>query len=442
MKVLTAVLENVQRRDAGELTRSLLDALVGQHPLKRVRVQLWDGCCWPSPEPRPATLRLNHPGALRAMLSPGTEVGLAEAYLRNDFDVEGDLEAAFELADAISAATAGWTRKLKIAAGLRQLPEPPRKPDAASPHRAMLNGRRHTLSRDREAIHFHYDLSNAFYALWLDTRRVYSCACFKNRCEELESAQLRKLEMICRKLDLRPGQRLLDIGCGWGGLVLHAALHHGVSATGITLSRRQADHARQQVRELGLEKRVEIRLEDYREHAPPTPYDAIASVGMVEHVGHRHLPLYFQHAFALLHPGGLFLNHGIGTGIAPYANQGSRSFINEYVFPDGELVSIAEMLRPAETAGFSVRDVENLREHYALTLRHWVRRLEARHEEALHWVEEPVYRIWRLYMAGCAHSFATHRLALYQSLLEKPVASGQSPHPLTRDGWYGQVHAP
>ncbi|HWL54519.1 MAG TPA: cyclopropane-fatty-acyl-phospholipid synthase family protein [Chthoniobacteraceae bacterium] len=439
MKVLTAVLENVKRRDAGELTRSVLDALVGERPLKQVRVKLWDGSCWPDAEPRRATLRLNHPGALRAMLSAGTEVALAEAYLRDDFDVEGDLEAAFELADVISAQTGGWTRKLKVSAWLRQLPEPPGDsgdPDAATPHRAALNGRRHTPSRDREAIHFHYDLSNAFYALWLDSRRVYSCACFKNRCDDLESAQRRKLEMICRKLDLRPGQRLLDVGCGWGGLVIHAARDYGVTATGITLSARQADHARQQVRELGLEDRVEIRLEDYREHSPPQPYDAIASVGMVEHVGRRNLPLYFQQAFALLQPGGLFLNHGIGTGIAAFANRGTRSFINEYVFPDGELVSIAEMLHPAETSGFSVRDVENLREHYALTLRHWVRRLEQHHDEALHWVEEPVYRIWRLYMAGCAHSFACHQLAIYQSLLEKPTASGRSPHPLTRDGWY------
>ncbi len=436
MKTLTAVIGSVKSRDAAEeLTRRILEAAVGVHPLDKVRVRLWDGTYWPSREPRAATLRLNHPGALRAMLAAGTEVALAEAYLRNDFDVEGDIEAAFELADAICAETEGWSKKLKLSHWLRGLPQRSSGNGAPPPHRATLHGRQHSLSRDRDAIRFHYDLSNEFYGLWLDSRRVYSCAYFENRDDDLESAQLAKLELICRKLDLQPGQRLLDIGCGWGGLVIHAASYYGVTATGITLSERQADYARQRLKELRLEDRVEIRLEDYRELDPAQPFDAIASVGMVEHVGRKNLARYFSLASRLLKTGGLFLNHGIGTGAFAFANRGS-SFIGEYVFPDGELVSIAEMLHPAQAAGLALRDVENLREHYALTLRHWVQRLEERHDDALGFIDEPVYRIWRLYMAGCAHNFERNRLAIYQTLLEKPEPSGESPHPLTREGWY------
>jgi len=422
------------------LTLRILEELIGSAPLQRVRVRLWDGSYWPDNAPASfvATWVLNHPGALREMLLPNSQSALGEAYLQNDFDVEGDMEAAFELADIIRAQTEGWSKKLKMAHLLRQLPPRPAAGEQPSLRRAAFADAQHSPSRDQSAIQFHYDLSNDFYALWLDSRKIYSCAYFQNATDDLESAQLHKLDTICRKLDLRPGQRLLDIGCGWGGLILHAASRYGVRATGITLSERQAEYAWEQVCKAGLQDRVEVLLQDYRALEGCEAYDAVVSVGMVEHVGRKNLPLYFGTVNRLLKPGGVFLNHGIGTGPVPNPQQGT-SFIDEYVFPDADLFPLSEMLGPAEAAGFEIRDVENLREHYALTLRHWVRQLEARHGEALNFISEPVYRTWRVYMAGSAHQFNLGLLAVYQTLLAKLSPGGAANVPLTRAAWYQPV---
>jgi cyclopropane-fatty-acyl-phospholipid synthase len=403
-----------------ELHRRILRKLTDPRLLRQVRFRLWDGSCWPDMEPRPATIVLNHPGSLRQMLSGVTELTLGEAYLRGDFDVEGDLEAAFELADILREQTLGWSKALMISHLLHQLPEVAPAPSPLR-HRVAPSGRRHSVSRDREAIRFHYDLSDEFYSLWLDSRMVYSCACFQEKGDDLEHAKLSKLDSICRKLHLRPGQQLLDIGCGWGGLILHAAANFGVMATGITLSKNQEAHVKQEIERLDLGDRVQVRLQDYRRVTEVDHYDAIVSVGMVEHVGRPGLSDYFKIAHRALKPGGAFLNRGIGTGAVPLLNS---SFINEYVFPDGEILSIGDMLGLAEAPGFEIQDVENLREHYALTLRHWVRRLEARHDEACQAVGESVYRIWRLYLAGCAHSFKSGFLALYQTLLTKLPSEG------------------
>ncbi len=416
-----------------ETTRQILMVMVGDRPLRNVSFRLWDGSTWPDDQPRPAKVVLNRPSALREMLLPGTETAVGEAYLNNAFDVEGSMEAAFELADHLMDVSHGWTRTLGLGFLLHRLPTETAAAQAA--RRARLRGQRHSLDRDQEAIHFHYNVSNDFYALWLGRQMAYSCAYFHAPTDDLETAQDNKLDLICRKLGLHAGQRFLDIGCGWGGLVLHAAQHYGVLAEGITLSEEQLKLARERIAQAGLEDRVSVRLQDYRKMPEEACFDAVASVGMVEHVGREQLGGYFRKVHALLKPGGLFLNHGIDLGPVIFPGT-SGSFIQDYVFPDSDLVPIGDMLRSAEAQGWEIRDVDGLREHYALTLRAWLARLEAHHEEALRFVDEPTYRIWRLYMAGCAHNFQTGRLTIYQTLLAKLNAGGVSRAPAVRSVWY------
>jgi len=413
-----------------------LDASLGERFPETVGIRLWDGQVWPDRGPHRVELVLNHPGALRQMLLSGTETGLAEAYLRDDFDVAGDMESVFALAETLNsllADKAGW---LELAGRLRRLPATPRA-QRADLRPAKLRGRLHSAGRDAEAVRYHYDVSGDFYRLWLDSRMVYSCAYFRSPSDSLDTAQERKLEYICHKLQLRPGQRLLDIGCGWGGLVIHAAASHGADATGITLSRPQADLANERIRAAGLSGRARVLVQDYREADDREGYDAIVSVGMFEHVGVAKLPEYFGRAYRLLKPTGAFLNHGIAKGyrrIPRFAR--GPSFSQRYVFPDGELVPIAETLAAAEGTGFEVRDVECLREHYQMTLRHWVSRLEQRHDAALELVDERTYRVWRLFMSGSAYGFGAGLLSVYQALLAKPDATGRAGMPLTREGWY------
>jgi cyclopropane-fatty-acyl-phospholipid synthase len=418
---------------AREISLRILDGLTEGCTLHRLNVRLWDGSYWPNADPKPATLVLSRPSALKEMLLSGTEAALGAAFLYQAFDIEGETEAAFELGDLILRQTEGWTKKLKLGFLLNRLPN--REPKSEDLRVARLNGKEHSLERDREAIRFHYDLSNDFYALWLDRLMVYSCGYFKQETDDLDTAQANKLDHICRKLELKPGHRFLDIGCGWGGLAIHAAKHYGVRAQGITLSENQLQFARHRIADEGLQDRVTVELRDYRELNEPGTYDAIASVGMVEHVGRKKLPDYFQKAADLLKEGGLFLNHGIGLGPVPMA-AGAGSFIYEFVFPDTDLLPIGRMLDSADKARLEVRDVESLREHYATTLRHWVKRLEARREESLQHVNEMAYRIWRLYMAGCAHGFSSGHLSIYQTLLAKLTSGGESRAPSTRAGWY------
>lgn len=406
-----------------------LGELFGENPPRSVGVRMWDGAPWPDDKPRAATLVLKHPGALHAMFRHGTEIGIAESYLNDDFDVEGEMESAFEIADLL-AEGAGWGRSIVLALRLRGLPT------SKGRHRLFeAHGRKHSGQRDRNAIAFHYDVSNDFYRLWLDQRMVYSCAYFAGERDDLDAAQLAKLDHLCRKLRLKPGQRLLDIGCGWGGLAIHAARHYGVSVLGVTLSANQAAYGQARAAEERLSDRVTIKLQDYREIAAAAHFDAVVSVGMSEHVGTEKLPDYFRTVHGLLKAGGVFLNHAIGGGCRFRPAKGP-SFIDEYVFPDSDIPPIQTVLNSAAGVGFEVRDVENLREHYALTLRHWVHRLESSHEAALGFVGEPTYRIWRLYMAGSAAGFARARLAVYQALLSKPDPAGGSRLPLTRNDWY------
>lgn len=417
-----------------EQTVRLLGNLFAHATLGRVAFKLWDGTMWPDREPRAATIVLEHPGAVREMFASGTEKGLAEAFIEGHFEVEGDLEAACELADVLGEnATGGWLTAATHVFHLRHRA-------AAIPlsrawtGEGVFGARKHSKARDRRAISHHYDLSNDFYRLWLDSRMLYSCAYFEQSGDDLETAQSAKLRHIVRKLRLRPGMRLLDLGCGWGGLAIHAAQHCGVRVTGVTLSQQQASLASAWVENARLAD-VAIELKDYRDLAEPAAFDAIVSVGMAEHVGAANLGGYFKKAFDLLKPGGVFLNHAIGDGVRARATRGG-SFIQEYVFPDSELPRIPAVAAAAETAGFEVRDVENLREHYTLTLRHWVRRLEGAREAAVRIVEEPTYRLWRLYLAASAHGFTSGRLAVYQTLLSKPDKQGRSHLPLTRRDWY------
>jgi cyclopropane-fatty-acyl-phospholipid synthase len=399
--------------------------------------RLWTGEQWPANGTPEALLVLNRPESLRNMFGAGTEKALAEAYLRGDFDIEGDLEAAFEIADLLR--TGPRSRRIGLLWALLRLPKAP--PAASARHALHSRSAQHSLERDRGAIAFHYDISNDFYRLWLDRNLVYSCGYFESRSGSLEGAQVGKFDHICRKLRLQPGQALLDIGCGWGGLAIHAARNYGARVVGVTLSKNQAALARERAAAEGLGRQVEIRCSDYRELADPERFDAVVSVGMAEHVGSQRLGEYFGRVYRLLKPGGAFLNHAIGEGCRYDPTRGP-SFIDQYVFPDSDIPPVQTVLARAAESGFEVRDVENLREHYAITLRHWVRRLEAGHDAALKFVAESTYRIWRLYMAGSAYGFKQGRLAIYQTLLVKLDDGGAAHVPLTRADWYRQAGYP
>ena len=382
-------------------------------------MRAWDGSRW-GPESAAATLVLQHPGALRSMLLPPNDRSAGEAYVFDDIDIEGDIFSMLEFAAGLDAVRSR-PRALNILRLARSLPNDPAHADERPRRRAGLSGRRlHSIGRDRDAVTYHYDTGNEFFRLFLGETMVYSCAHFLSPDESLETAQRRKLDLICRKLNLVPGQRLLDVGCGWGSLVVHAAEHYWVRAVGITVSGEQAEAARQLAKEAEVDDRVEILQRDYREIGGE--YDAIASVGMFEHVGRNKLLQYFEQLRGLLAPGGQVLNHGIVTRSRGRAGR-RPTFIRTYVFPDGELRPIDEAIAAAEDAGFELRDAEALRMSYAVTLRRWVANLEANRDEAIRLVGDRVYRIWRVYMAGSAVSFERSDIGVYQLLLSDPARS-------------------
>jgi len=405
----------------------------GYHP-RDFAFRFWDGTVW---EPDPGhvahfTFVLRHPGALRKMFLRADELSLGEAYIYDDFDLEGDINAAFVMAERLFATRMSLAEKARVAGLLMRLP-----PDGGGhPGRqaVRLHGALHSKERDRQAVTYHYNVSNDFFALWLDKRMIYSSAYFSSPGESLDDAQERKLEYMCRKLRLLPGEKLLDIGCGWGGLIIYAAKRYRVDATGITLSEPQAQLANERIQRSGLSRHCRAQVRDYRDLGEPESFDRIVSVGMVEHVGESLLPEYFSRAWRLLRPGGVFLNHGIGTGPEDVEKKGP-TFSEKYIFPDTEPVPISTTLRIAEASGFEVRDVESLREHYVLTLQAWRERLEKHHARALNYVDEATYRTWRLCHAGAELNFLRGRASLYQTLLVKP-AKGRSGLPLTREDWY------
>jgi len=406
--------------------------LLRAYPARDFAIELWDGRRF---DPAAGnfcrfTWHIKKPGAIQALLRSDRQVGLGQAYVCSEFDIRGDLLAVFPVADYLLGKHFSAAQKLRMIASSAGLGL------TAQDHvqRARLRGSLHSKPRDRQAVSFHYDVSNDFYQLFPDQGMVYSCAYFESENDSIDQAQEQKLDYICRKLRLKSGERLLDIGCGWGGLVLHAARNYGVQAIGITLSQQQLAFARDRIAQAKLASRCEVRLVDYREAEQFGTFDKIVSVGMVEHVGENRLPEYFRAAFRLLKAGGIFLNHGIGRA-------GNRdrptepTFTDVYVFPDADLVPIASTLNAAEQCGFEIRDLENLREHYFLTLVQWLRRLEMNERRAKELVGEIKYRTWRLYLAGSAHYFRTGKLDLYQTLLLKPAGS-TSGLPLTRSDWY------
>jgi cyclopropane-fatty-acyl-phospholipid synthase len=437
--------------DAGDphlrIARRVAAETFGPPQERRFSIRYWDGSSERAASEAASTFTLviRRPGALRGMLFPPSQLALGEAFLHGDIDLEGDLEAAAPIARVVADRLSSPRRLARLVRLLLRLPPSGRIGAAAPPHnRPRLWQRRHSQRRDAAAIHHHYDVGNEFYQLWLDPQTVYSCGYFPPGVADLDAAQVAKLDYICRKLRLRPGERLLDIGCGWGALIRHAVRRYGVEAVGITLSPAQAEVASRRIAKAGLGDRCRVEVRDYRELANRPAFDKVASVGMFEHVGRARLPGYFATAFRVLRPGGLFLNHGIiDLEAAQHHSLGTRlrrwfwregRFLQHYVFPDGELVPLAEVVRAAEHVGFESRDVESLREHYVLTLRHWVRRLEAREREAVALVGEATFRIWRLYLAASAHAFAAGRIGVVQLLLSKPRVGPAVP--LTRHDLY------
>jgi len=421
-----------------ERALALLSAVFADYPSSDFAIRLWDGTVWEPPgcqQPR-FTIVLKGASSLRRMFLSPTERKLGEAYMFGDFEIEGELYAALDLARYLWE---GWSLRdsLRYAPLLLRLP---RQDSRAKSEIAQLSGDRHSIDRDRQAIQYHYDVSNDFYQLWLDEKMVYSCAYFHKPEESIDSAQERKLDYICRKLRLQPGERLLDIGCGWGALIMHAAQHYGVQAFGITLAEKQLSLARERIEAAGLTQQCRVELLDYRNVDESQPFDKIVSIGMVEHVGRENLAVYFEKAFRLLQPGGVFLNHGITLFLAPRTPryQAKDSFLQQYIFPDGDSQHIAYVLDVAAKAGFEVRDVESLREHYALTLKHWLRRYEAQEAQIQYMLGAVGYRRWRIYLAGARWAFESGYNSIHQALLYKAIdGQGAGAHlPLNRDDWY------
>jgi cyclopropane-fatty-acyl-phospholipid synthase len=397
-------------------------------------VRFWNGWVWEPEEGQPArcTIVLKHPGAVRQMFWVVNKASFGEAYIYDDFDIEGDILTLFP-----------WIRYLQLhrpqgfdlARKALQILRMPRqhtpRPERA---RATVAGALHSEARDKQAVRYHYDRPPEFYALFLDQQMQYSCGYFASEEDDIDTAQRQKLDYLCRKLRLQPGERLIDFGCGWGGLITHAAKHYGVRATGVTISQEQFARAQRRIREEGVEDRCRVELCDYRNVSEDNAYDKAVSVGFIEHLGERMMPTFFGKVHRLLRPGGLYLHHGITLKpFAPYPEW--RAFTVKYVFPDGELVPIDRTISQLAQVGFEVRDVESLREHYRLTLLRWLRRLEQAHDQAQALTDETTYRIFRIYLAGALHGFQWGMYNLYQSLV---VKSGEavSGLPLTRADWY------
>jgi cyclopropane-fatty-acyl-phospholipid synthase len=429
--------------------RRAMEIAFGPAETRAFAVRYWDGREDRPREAVPFTMIVRRAGALRRALLPPSELSLVEAYLRDDLDVDGDVEEAGLLGDLLARRLRSPGTAARLARALLALPTDDA-PDVngASVRRWRLRSplRRHSRARDRAAVRLHYDVGNEFYALWLDEAMMYSCAYFPRGDESLDEAQRAKLEHICRKLRLGPGERLLDVGCGWGGMLAYAATHYGVHGLGITLSEPQAELARARLAAAGVADRVRIEVRDYRDLGEPGAFDKAVSIGMREHVGAARLSGYYAAVHRALAPGGLFLDHGIVRG-GTAEQHGMRerlggwlwrrdAFIQRYVFPDGELVPLGPLLDMAERTGLEARDVENLREHYARTLRWWVRRLEGAHDRAAALVGERTYRVWRLYMAATTHGFLNGRLTLIQTLFAKPRDDGSVAVPLSRDDLY------
>jgi cyclopropane-fatty-acyl-phospholipid synthase len=400
------------------LRRRLLDYLRSRLGGLPLRLIFWDGEAFDfAPEPR-ITLTMRSRRLARWFLT-GNMAALGGAYVSGELEVHGRVEDVLMLG-------IGLAERIGQAPLVRRLGP------------LLARRRRHSKATDAADIRYHYDVSNDFYRLWLDRHMVYSCAYFITGTEGIDTAQEQKLDHLCRKLRLGPGERLLDIGCGWGGLACWAAERYGVSAVGVTLSERQVEYAEERIRRLGLSDRVEVRLQDYRDIPGEAEFDKIVSVGMYEHVGIANLRLYFATIARLLKPGGLALNHGITSGDRDGQAQGppGGEFIDKYVFPGGELPHLSRVVYEIAGAGLEILDIEDLRPHYPRTLLHWLRRLEENREAAIAAAGAERYRIWRLYMPGMAYAFDRGWLSVAQLLALKPLPDGPAPRPWTRSYQY------
>ncbi|MFJ2257499.1 class I SAM-dependent methyltransferase [Streptomyces sp. NPDC087844] len=430
-------------QDAALRLKALMEQLLGA-PLP-VRIRAWDGS--EAGPPGTPVLVVRNRRALRRLLWKPGELGWARAWVAGDLTVDGDLYAVLDaMAEMVwergedARTLVQALRDPDVRSAVRGLvrmagsPLPPAPPREEVRRRSQLS-HLHTKRSDRQAISHHYDVGNDFYEIVLGPSMVYSCAYWEAPDGTLEDAQRDKLGLIARKLDLKPGMRLLDVGCGWGSMAIHAAREYGVSVVGVTLSQEQATYARKRVAEEGLTDRVEIRVQDYRD-VGDGPYDAISSIGMAEHVGGERYLEYARDLFTLLKPGGRLLNHQIGR--RPWRDEGAYEideFIDAYVFPDGELAPIGETVTQLEGAGFEVRDVESIREHYALTLRRWVANLEADWPRAVKLTSPGRARVWRLYMAASALAFERNRIGVNQVLAVRTPGSGASGMPLRARTW-------
>lgn len=410
---------NAQAERAKSITLALLNKLTPLHS-RKINVRLWDGTLFPDEQERACTIVLKHPGSLRAMFARQDALSVAESYLLDMCDVEGDWNAMFDFGEEMSRFMATLALRQKSALGwmLLKLPRPQLPRPKGWREAARLKGKRGSIERAREAVAYHYNVPTEFYAAFLDPNMTYSCAVYKDEVQSLGEAQIHKFEGICRALKLQPGQRLLDVGCGWGGFLIYAAKNYGVDVTGITLSESQAEEATRRIKEEGLESSCRVYLKDYRELSEGESFDAIASIEMFEHVGKELLPTYFSQARHLLKAGGLFFNQGT-TVETDDDKKRYPSFIKRYVFPDGEIVPVHLSIRASEEAGLEVLQVQSIRPHYARTCTQWARNLELMPLDLREKYGEPIWRIWHLYMAVSGHGFRIGRLNCYQTLMRR-----------------------
>ncbi|MEV0454195.1 cyclopropane-fatty-acyl-phospholipid synthase family protein [Catellatospora methionotrophica] len=408
------------------IAKTVQGLVTGQVP---VRFTAYDGSV-AGPADAAVGFEVRSERALSYLVTGRHELGLARAYVSGDLEVHGDMYAALTAVNGLrlDQSWSGRYRALRDLGGLRLLNPPPR-----PPMEARLRGRRHSKERDQAAISHHYDVSNRFYEWLLGPSMAYTCAVFPDAAATLEQAQFAKHDLVARKLDLRPGMRLLDVGCGWGGMVMHAAREYGVKALGVTLSRRQAEWAAKAIADAGLSDLAEVRHMDYRD-VPVNHYDAISSIGLTEHIGRAQLPGYFRFLQQRLRFGGRLLNHCITRPDNRDPGRYRRTFINQYVFPDGELEGVGHLIGVMNENGFEVRHEENLREHYALTLARWSANLERHWAESVREIGQSRARVWRLYLAGCRLGFERDQVQLHQVLGVRLDPNGGSGMPL-RPSW-------